>query len=292
VLAEMWMAESRSSHINAIWTKRAWEYLRAEVQLAISWLMILSGNDFSYYIDKWKHPYLGSLGWAALEDVLPYGFVEHDKRFSRIVPHYIGSFNALVNNQWAMSDSKILELCRGIRKRNYPFGGFLAAFYELHENLAHRNFDDHGLDFRELRPLDYFGLLAIQAEGCLRRELDSLDILKTIKGSSQTLSRYIEELARVRGLPSRLIGSFSENKKLADLKQDRRDPIGRIKALRTNLPEHENQLVQGLLCCVLARNYFAHHDFLDKELMARTPLPGFLLGGIVLSVLVLLDLKK
>lgn len=288
VLANSWKDGGSWMRSFTPWNEKGWAYLRGEIQLAVSWLLTLSGKPFSYYADKWKTPYFGNSEWAPLEEVLPYKFFEHDKKFARVVPYYIKQFNSLKKNRWALEEEAILSSCRKIRRTNYPFNGFLAAFYELHEHLSYRSLDDHGVDFRELRPLDYFAMLAIHAEGCFRRELDSVRALANLNGASQTLVRYIAELASARGMPTRLTAKFGEFKHLADLKHDRSDPIGRIHALKTNLPEQEHILLQAFLCCVLARNYFAHHDFLHKELL-RTPLAGFLLKGIILSVMTLLN---
>lgn len=50
----------------------------------------------------------------------------------------------------------------------------------------------------------------------------------------------------------------------------------------------DDHLTQAFLCCMLARNYFAHHDYLDQELL-RSEKSGFILRGILLTVLMLLD---
>jgi len=288
VLAHSWRGFSKSS-VDTDWTKKAWVYLCDEIQLAMTWLILLSGKPFPHFVEKWKSPDFGDLGRLAIDEVLPYRFLEHEKSFARVVPYYFKNFNELQGNGWALNESKLVDLCRRIRKRNYPFGGFLAAFHELHDSLSYKPFDENGIDFRELRPIDHFAMLAIHAEGCLRRELDANGLLSSLKGSSQTLSRYIEELAKLRRIPTRIIGRFCEWRSLADLKTDRDDPVGRIKSLTTGLPEKEHLLLQGFLCCILARNYFAHHDFLDGELLSRTPKPAFLLSGILLTVLTLLN---
>lgn len=291
VLADSWMTANRRKDDSSIWTQRAWPYLRDEIQLAITWLIIISGKPFTYFVDQWKKPCFGNLGWAALDEVLPYEFLEHDKKIATIGSYYLKNFNEIKKNQWALAEHKISNICKDFRKKNYPFSGFLAAFYELHENLSHRPLDEHGIDFRERRPLDHFAMLAIHAEGCLRRELDNLGRLESIDPRHQTLSRYIEELAQARDIPIQIINGFRTNKKLADLKYDRSDPIGRIQNFKCEFPEKERQLLQGFLCCLLARNYFAHHDFLDKELI-RSPLAKFLLQGILLTVLILLQERR
>ena len=43
-----------------------------------------------------------------------------------------------------------------------------------------------------------------------------------------------------------------------------------------------------MLCCLAARNYFAHHDYCDAALLNEKS-SGFLLGGVLLAVLTLLS---
>ena len=43
-----------------------------------------------------------------------------------------------------------------------------------------------------------------------------------------------------------------------------------------------------MLCCIAARNNFAHHDYRDEALFNKKS-SGFLLGGMLLAVLTLLN---
>jgi hypothetical protein len=133
----------------------------------------------------------------------------------------------------------------------------------------------------------YFWITA-HAESCLREELRRLGMLDSIPSQKQTLTFYLEALAKHRGVGSKIVGTFMTKRELADLKDDRNDPIGTIQSLETSLCEREHVLVQAFLCCTLARNYFAHHDFLDHELL-HTSSSEFLMQGIILTVLTLLD---
>lgn len=56
--------------------------------------------------------------------------------------------------------------------------------------------------------------------------------------------------------------------------------------MTSNLSPNEHYLVQAFLCSVLARNYFAHHYYLDAELL-RSKESQFLLGGILTTALCL-----
>lgn len=288
VLAQDWMHANEHLDRKSIWTLHAWPHLRADIELAMAWLILLTGKTFEDYDAEWRLPYMGNWGWAALDKALPYDFIQHQKKFIRFAPIYLKPFNEASGNQRQFVETNLPELVRRLQRTNYPFSGFLAAFHELHEHLNYRSFDKHGLDFRELRPLDHYALLAIHAEGCLRRELDSLGRLHEIKQEDQGLLNYIKKLADIRGISARIMACFNAHQKgLTKLHKKPGDPIGHIQSLQTVLPDIDHQLLQAFLCCLLARNYFAHHDFLDHEL-PRSEKSAFMLKGILLTVLMLI----
>lgn len=288
VLAQNWMMSLSPPKRKSILISHAWPNLQLDIQKAISWLIILSGKSFEDYIEEWN---VGFMGWrpeAAIDKVLPFEFLEHKRKFTLLAPTYLKKFNETNSSLGKFDEETLPKIIRNLCKLNYPFTGFLSAFYELHEHLTYKSFEKNGLDFRTLRPLDHYALLAIHAEGCLRRELDSMSQLDNINSDHQGLSVYIQKLAELKKLSGKISGSFNNHRKLADLRTNRNDPIGRIQSLKTNLSATEHQVVQAFLCCLLARNYFAHHDFLDKELI-RSEKSAFMLKGILLTVLILLN---
>lgn len=289
-LADNWMTANNQTDGRAHWTQLAWPKLRADIQLAIGWLLALGEKSFMDYVDEWEKPYFGNVGWAPLDEVLPYEFLAHQKKFVQMVPHYLKPFNAVCGKSKKISDEKIVVQCRSLQRTNSAFAGFASSFFDLHEELRYKSFDEAGIDFRMLRPLDHYAMLAIRAEICLREELRRLGVLDTIPSQKQTLVSYIEILANRRGMNSKIVGTFMTKRDLADLKDDRVDPIGRIQALEITLCERDHMLVQALLCCTLARNYFAHHDFLDHELLHSSK-SEFLIRGILLTVLTLLNIE-
>ncbi|TCV85666.1 MULTISPECIES: hypothetical protein [Methylomonas] len=74
----------------------------------------------------------------------------------------------------------------------------------------------------------------------------------------------------------------------SQLRDKPEDPIGRIMNIPCRrLNKKDKRLAQAFLCCDLARNYFAHHVYLDHELI-RSDKSAFMLTSILITVLVLL----
>ncbi len=139
-----------------------------------------------------------------------------------------------------------------------------------------------------LRPLDYYSLLAIRAETCLRYALENKDLLETVK--NQGLGGYITELSKQKNIPETVLTRFSsEINNLTKLHKTPENPIDKIMKIECE-HEQDTHLVQAFLCCVLARNYFAHHTYLDNGLMRnQKEESAFMLVGILVTVLKLLD---
>jgi len=73
--------------------------------------------------------------------------------------------------------------------------------------------------------------------------------------------------------------------------QEKQNPIRCIMSVKfKNRSKIDTHLIQAFLCCVLARNYFAHHNYLDKHLLRdQKEESAFMLIGILVTVLKLLD---
>jgi len=116
-------------------------------------------------------------------------------------------------------------------------------------------------------------------------------LLANIDLEKQGLKEYIICLAQQRKLSQKAIDSFRQQVKLgvARLNSAPADPIGPIMGLALNLGPREDYLIRAFLCCMVARNYFAHHHYLDLNgRLLKSKESAFMLSGIVTTVLFLL----
>jgi hypothetical protein len=140
---------------------------------------------------------------------------------------------------------------------------------------------------RERRPLDYYLLVAIRVEAVLRYGLEQSGALASMKDSERDLQGYILHRARAIGLSAPALEHFQRNaKRYTQLRDTPPSPIAEIMQIQSDLAPEEHYLAQAFLCCLLARNYFAHHYYMDSELL-RSKESGFMLGGILVSALLL-----
>ncbi len=253
----------------------------------MEWLCVLSGNKLDHYLEAWQYAHRGQEEWAELRTVLPYEFFEDRDKFIQTAPIYLKKFPKVSEARKLAAEPDLRKLVDTIRQTNYSFMNLLGAFRQLHKDLSYTPDKKGGLDFREHRPLDSYAVVAFRAETCLRERLEHVGLLESIPVRRRALEGYMRSLSKHSGLSQTAQGWFDKYASLAQLHDTPPDAIDRIRSIETNLEESEHEIVQALLATCLARNYFAHHRYLDHELL-RSDNSAFVLGGIVLTVLYLL----
>lgn len=268
------------------WIAGAYPHLQERVYLAVHWLCMLTGNTLDHYLDLWRHPTHSDEAWAELHAVLPFEYYGIRDKFLTLAPFYLKPFNERLAERHRLEGDRLTAVVDAIRVKSRHFNVFMGAFKKLHDELGGDRNPNDVIDLRERQPLDYYLLLAIKAEVCFREELRKTGDLGS--GDKQKLSGYLEHLGIRTGLDETAIELFKHGiKTCTKLHSEPVDGIRRILNLGSKKPSGQVALVQAMVCCELARNYFAHHDYMDVELLNGQD-SQFLLGGILVSVLVLL----
>ena len=283
VLAENWsFAVERKGR----WVTAAYPHLQKEIYFAIHWLCMLTDNNLDDYFGRWRNTSQQNEGWADLHAVLPFDYYENRKKFIQLAPIYLQAFNERLPICDRFEGEALASAVDAIRIKNPHFNSFVRAFRRLHQELTPDPKLAGRIDFRERRPLDYYLLLAIRAESCFRFELKANDEPK----KEDKLESYLIQLAKKTGLHGRATECFNKKnqRETTQLHDTPPDFIERISRLTPEEGCSQVPIGQAMLCCLAARNYFAHHDYHDDALL-NDKSSQFLLGGILLAVLTLLD---
>ncbi len=280
VLASQWKWANEKG---CRWTPLPYELLRWDILIAVEWLCFLTGKRREDYLKEWQYENRMRSECAQLKDVLPIeGFINREK-FLELMPHYLKTLNSLLPASDRFEGPKLTQVVDTLRDQNYPFGSFIGAFRDMHDELSYQDKPNKELDFRELRPLDGYLVLAIRAEAVCRSALENSQQLAIVK--KHGLEGYIKHIADQRGMSAQAIQVFTASLGLTQLHNlNGANPIQPIIQLPTKLSAIEEYLVKSFLCCVLARNYFAHHFYFDAH-MARSKDSGYLLSGVLSAVL-------
>ena len=282
VLAQNW---KWANDQNCRWVSPAWGVLRTEVYLAVEWICLLNGRTLDDYLDKWRYSHFGQQTWAELESILPFEWHTDREYFLTRSPHYLSNYNTRLTKKYRLENDHLRDVVNSISSKSRHFNSFLSSFRKLHKELNSTPQKAGGMDFRHRNPLDYYLLLAIRAETCLRAELVDSGKL----GANASLEFYLRQLSTEIRLDGKATACYESHfKDVSDLRAMPTDFIERISALVTSTGCSQAPIGQGMLCCLAARNYFAHHDYHDRKLL-NDQSSQFLLGGILLAVLTLLS---
>lgn len=287
VLAQNW---KWANERNCRWVGPAWETLRTDIYFAVEWLCLLTGRMLDYYLDLWQYTHIGQESWATLKSVLPFEYYTDREYFLRQAPFYLNEFNKRLPKKNRLEGERLCAAVVHISTKNRHFNSFISSFRKLHEELTPKHVQTRGIDFRNRSPLDYYLLLAIRAETCFRTELEASGALGNIK-PKQGLEAFLRSLAKQAGLDDKGTTCFeSHRKKVTNLEKltQESDFIVGISVLSGASSCSQVPIGQAMLCCLAARNYFAHHDCQDDKLLSEKS-SQFLLGGVLLAVLTLLN---
>ena len=285
ILADNWIfAADRKDR----WVTTAYPYLQKEIYLAVHWLCMLTDNKLDDYFWRWRNTSQQNEGWAELHAVLPFEYYENRNKFTQLAPTYLQAFNDRLPVCYQFEGEALASAVDAIRIKNPHFNSFVRAFSRLHQELTPDLKLAGKIDFRERRPLDYYLLLAIRAESCFRHELLGHDK----PNKKDELKTYLSRLAQKTKLDAEATHFLApQYLKIANLRDPKPDFIEKIMAVECTDSPSQVPLGQAMLCCLAARNYFAHHDYHDDALL-NDKSSQFLLGGILLAVLTLLNGKR
>lgn len=289
VLAQTWIWGVQQQNR---WVSSAYPFLQKEVYWSVHWLCMLTGNTLDYYFGLWRDTTRQQQSWAELHSVIPFEYYANRDKFLQLAPTYLQPFNDRLPECYRLDGERLAAVVDTVRAHNRHFNSLMGAFRKLHHELTHDPERTGGIDFRERQPLDYYLLLAIRAETCFRYELRRIDELDSIPKKDQGMGAYLRKLGAQAGLDNESLTFFSQSVKNSEkLYVEPQRAIGQIIDLGGSAAPQQLALVQALVCCYVARNYFAHHDYLDDVLLTNRD-SGFLLGGILVGVLVLLGMPQ
>jgi hypothetical protein len=103
-------------------------------------------------------------------------------------------------------------------------------------------------------------------------------------------AKLFGDLARVlqeRGHEPRVVAHFLNKILFCLFAQNTKSPHGDLLEKSWGNSRSDNLLIKAFLSCIVARNYFAHHRYLDHTLL-QSEKSAFMLGGILVTVLLLL----
>jgi hypothetical protein len=260
-------------------------HLQKDLLCAIEWLYYLTGKTYDDYCDLWTMPDSRSRTGRSLSKALPVQGRVAEEYFLRHFNRVRGGYD-LIPPPDKLTDDEVAKLVRALRHRTYLFADWLKRYQAFHEGLVGApSWDWAGIT--EDRLFDDLALMVLFTE----KVLDIAAPAGTTTGTYKSVKDLLKaSTARLEATDHRFKGAWqlasTQWKAYTSLRNKPTDPFGALRTVKLNGPETPAALAKAVLFFDLGRNYFAHHSYLNQNLI-QTPNGGALFAGIVTTTLYL-----
>lgn len=266
-------------------------HLQQDIEYALAFWQIVSGEPVDLADQFWGHPADRQFrGWTPLPDALPREDLLAKLHFPEEAEVYLRAFSSVVGQKAKLDEPGIRDRIDRWWSHSVPLRRFCLSFRRLHEH--YRQEDDGPASIREHTPVEFLVLCALHTEKLLGQMLGThapdgfadrvvaagklvarkLQV-KDLATLEEQLGRGTKKGANLRHLPRTRLMPFVHD---ADIEHG--EPLAR-------------RVIAAFVNYAVMRNYAAHHDCLDDELL-HTELAEPALEALLAPALLGLDLKR
>ncbi|EGV16446.1 hypothetical protein ThimaDRAFT_4215 [Thiocapsa marina 5811] len=251
--------------------------LRQDIEYALVLAEILSGSEVDFLAPFWTNSDRRSRRWAQLIDALPWEAELARYHFPDLAMMYLESHVTVVPSSFSLDAEEIRSVISAYWSRSRPLRRFCLAFYRLHKELSDEDLGAEQGVVRSNERIEQLLLTVLNAEKLLvsiaqNRNGGSGD-RKTRKIAKDQLNFTLGKF-RLHGND---VGRKSREaaKRLLDAYADLYDLGSRGDRIFVSADAVESGSVQAdyfvaaFVNFVIVRNYAAHHDSLDSQLVFR-----------------------
>ncbi|CAG0991415.1 hypothetical protein PHYC_02319 [Phycisphaerales bacterium] len=272
--------------------------LRQEIEYSIYFLERVSGERVDALDDYWS-PHQRRDFSASLIDALPREEDLARRDFPRNVCIYLKEYRATVPQLAHLDETAIRTHLNAGWFASRAFRRFVLAFHRLHEQLRGPQSTPDEKVIRQSERIEQFNLISMHAERVLSRAARARTGQKSYSDVRALARESLNYVLGRWGLMGGDVGAACQRRMKELLVQraqlhDLEEQTGlRLVAASEVASGNDvaNELVAGFVNWVIARNYAAHHDVLDFDLVysrrdANAPHPGSVaLKAVLLSLL-------
>lgn len=248
--------------------RSAFAHLQEDIAIALEFLEQLSGERVDAFEEFWDPPDPNPRRWARLRHAVPYEEWRCQELTWQVGPAYLKSFNRIVPSSMVLEKESLRQAVRRWWRSSIPFRRFCVAFARLHEEIGHSRDSNDLVGLRFSIPVEYLRLCAMEAERFL---LSLLPPCEKVPDFNKLIKLAFPVLCMSLGLPapeaqkSQLAQGIVQRTKLHDLPSTRTLPFESLASIGHG--ETPRLLASSLFNLAVLRNYSAHHDCLDEEIV-------------------------
>jgi hypothetical protein len=279
--------------------------LRQELQYGVHFIERISGEQIDPLDEYWS-PSSGNLHVPSLIRALPHEEDVARLEFAQHVMPYIKDAKAAIPELALLDYATIRRIIDASYRRIPALGRFILAFHRFHEELRGERLTAEETVIRQAERIEQFVLIVLHAEKVLSHQLRAQqgskrasDVRSIAKHScNEVMSKWQLQGGGFSAVTQpRLVQLIDQRAQLHDLDEAVGLPLVIPSEVASGKPVADH-IIAAFVNFVIARNYAAHHDALDFELVYPTSEPGrthqgaLVLQSVVIAVLATLTPKR
>lgn len=253
------------------------ELLRQEIEYAVFYLERLTGQPTDF-LDEFWYDARQRHEWACLIDALPREEELARRGFPRTALMYLQRYGTAIPQIGTLNAENLRKLLSDNWQRSRPLRRFALAVHRLHKELGGEDLMDSDSVIRGAERIEQFNLILMHAERVLSLEFRERnkatkypDIRKLAK---DTLNHLLCRWSLTKGSVSRTAQQHAQDlleqhAMLHDFDPQQGLPLVSPDDIASGSDTADHAAAM-LVNFVIARNYAAHHDAVDAELVYPT----------------------
>ena len=274
---------------------KARERLRQDIYLATDFLWRLTDRRVDPYEPFWDPPDFNAREWERLRVVLPFEPDVARHELPNLAAYYLKRFHGVVSARRRYDEVRIRRLTEEWWPKSYAFRRFGLSLLRLHRHYSGAVNREHRIRLTEETPIEFLLLLTLSVEKLLAERYfagqgpsEHPDFNALVRGRADTLG----DAWHLRDLGSRVGSRLKRDKKSGKSETQLRELTSKGKS-RGLFRQARKRSLTGYMADTFVtfaqlRNYAAHHDKLDYELI-HTKTGAVALESLLLVAFVTLD---
>ena len=250
---------------------KARERLRQDIYLATEFLGHLTGRRIDPYDPFWDPPDPNAREWERLRAVLPFELDKARHELPRLAGYYLERFHGVASARRHYDEARIRRLTEEWWPKSYAFRRFGLSLLRLHHHYGGAVNREHRIMLTEETPIEFLLLLTLAVEKLLaERFLATQGRPVKALGFGPLVIDRAADLGNVWGLSQlkdRVEKRLSKESLLHTLTETGRTRTGRKPFRQPRKASLTDYMADTFVTFAQLRNYAAHHDKLDHELI-------------------------
>lgn len=271
---------------------KARERLRQDIYLATEFLGHLAGRRIDPYDPFWDPPDPNAREWERLRAVLPFELDEARHELPNLAAYYLERFHGIASARRRYDEVRIRRLTEEWWPKSYAFRRFGLSLLRLQRHYGGAVNREHRIRLTEETPIEFLLLLTLSVEKLLAERLLATQgrPVKALGFGRMVIDRAaaVGSAWRLSQLKHRVEKRLSVESALYKLTETGRTDTGKRPFRQPRKASLTDYMADTFVTFAQLRNYAAHHDKLDHELI-HTKTGAVALESLLLVAFVTLD---